>query len=93
MATQRDAVPLDTVAALAASDAGGLDVALLGSFLHVLTDAVDAGVPLRRKQLREFRAQGDAAARAGVALRALLDLYLSSAWRPRIPPASSPRAK
>lgn len=81
MATQRDAVPLDTVAALAASDAGGLDVALLGSFLHVLTDAVDAGVPLRRKQLREFRAQGDAAARAGVALRALLDLYLSSAWR------------
>ncbi|CCQ17399.1 putative CdaR family transcriptional regulator [Rhodococcus sp. AW25M09] len=81
MATQRDAGPLDAVAALAASDAGGLDATLLGSFLDVLTDAVDAGVPLSRKQLREFRAQGDAAARAGVALRALLDLYLSSAWR------------
>ncbi|MGV8875670.1 MAG: PucR family transcriptional regulator [Rhodococcus sp. (in: high G+C Gram-positive bacteria)] len=81
MATQRDAVPLHSVAAQAASDAGGLDVALLGSFLDVLTDAVDAGVPLSSKQLREFRAQGDAAARAGVALRALLDMYLSSAWR------------
>ena len=81
MATQRDALPLDSVAAQAASDAGGLDVAFLGSFLDVLTDAVDAGVPLSRTQLREFRAQGDSAARAGVALRALLDLYLSSAWR------------
>ncbi|WP_415973963.1 PucR family transcriptional regulator [Rhodococcus sp. 077-4] len=81
MATQRDALPLDSVAAQAASDAGGLDVAFLGSFLDVLTDAVDAGVPLSRTQLREFRAQGDAAARAGVALRALLDLYLTSAWR------------
>ncbi|MCJ0890881.1 CdaR family transcriptional regulator [Rhodococcus sp. ARC_M5] len=81
MATQRDALPLDSVAARAAADAGGLDVALLGSFLDVLTDAVDAGVPLSRAQLREFRSQGDAAARAGVALRALLDLYLTSAWR------------
>ncbi|OZC57625.1 CdaR family transcriptional regulator [Rhodococcus sp. 06-470-2] len=81
MATQRDALPLDSVAAQAASDAGGLDVALLGSFLDVLADAVDAGVPLNRGQLQEFRAQGDAAARAGVALRALLDLYLTSAWR------------
>lgn len=81
MATQRDALPLDSVAAQAASDAGGLDVALLGSFLDVLADAVDAGVPLNRGQLQEFGAQGDAAARAGVALRALLDLYLTSAWR------------
>lgn len=81
MATQDDAAALDTVAALAASDAGGLDVVFLGDFLGVLTDAVNAGVPLRRQQLRAFREQGDAAARAGVALRALLDLYLSSAWR------------
>ncbi len=81
MATQEGGARLDTVAGLAASDAGGLDVAFLGNFLDVLTDAVNAGVPLRRQQLRAFRAQGDAAARAGVALRALLDLYLSSAWR------------
>ncbi|MDI9897897.1 MULTISPECIES: PucR family transcriptional regulator [Nocardiaceae] len=81
MATQEGGARLDTVATLAASDAGGLDVVFLGNFLDVLTDAVNAGVPLRRQQLRAFRAQGDAAARAGVALRALLDLYLSSAWR------------
>ncbi|KQU59079.1 CdaR family transcriptional regulator [Rhodococcus sp. Leaf278] len=81
MATQDGGARLDTVAGLAASDAGGLDVVFLGNFLDVLTDAVNAGVPLRRQQLRAFRAQGDAAARAGVALRALLDLYLSSAWR------------
>ncbi|OZC53234.1 PucR family transcriptional regulator [Rhodococcoides fascians A21d2] len=81
MATQEGGARLDTVAALAASDAGGLDVVFLGNFLDVLTDAVNAGVPLRRQQLRPFRAQGDAAARAGVALRALLDMYLSSAWR------------
>lgn len=81
MAAQRDAGPLDSVASQAAEDAGGLDSALLGRFLDVLSDAVDAGVPLSRKQLREFRARGDAAARSGVALRALLDLYLSSAWR------------
>ncbi|OZC99359.1 CdaR family transcriptional regulator [Rhodococcus sp. 06-235-1A] len=81
MATQEGGARLDTVATLAASDAGGLDVVYLGNFLDVLTDAVNAGVPLRRQQLRAFRAQGDAAARAGVALRALLDLYLSSAWR------------
>ncbi|QII07102.1 PucR family transcriptional regulator [Rhodococcoides fascians A25f] len=81
MATQEGGARLDTVATLAASDAGGLDVVFLGNFLDVLTDAVNAGVPLRRQQLRPFRAQGDAAARAGVALRALLDMYLSSAWR------------
>lgn len=81
MATPEGGARLDTVAAMAASDAGGLDVVFLGNFLDVLTDAVNAGVPLRRQQLRAFRAQGDAAARAGVALRALLDLYLSSAWR------------
>ncbi|AMY24358.1 PucR family transcriptional regulator [Rhodococcoides fascians] len=81
MATQPDATPLDAVAAQAASDAGGLDVAFLGNFLDVVTDAVDAGVPLTRKQLRECRVHGDEAARAGVALRALLDLYLSAAWR------------
>ncbi|MBJ7352407.1 MAG: hypothetical protein JHD12_17830, partial [Rhodococcus sp.] len=63
MATQPDATPLDAVAAQAASDAGGLDVAFLGNFLDVVTDAVDAGVPLTRKQLRECRVHGDEAAR------------------------------
>lgn len=69
------------VADLAAADAGGLSTELLGDFLEVLTDAVAVGRPLTRRQLRTLRVHGDTAAKEGVALRALLDLYLSSAWR------------
>ncbi|MGA9874035.1 MAG: helix-turn-helix domain-containing protein [Rhodococcus sp. (in: high G+C Gram-positive bacteria)] len=69
------------VADLAAADAGGLSTELLGDFLDVLASAVSKGRPLTRRQLRTLRTHGDAAARGGVALRALLDLYLSSAWR------------
>ncbi|AYJ49005.1 PucR family transcriptional regulator [Rhodococcus sp. P1Y] len=69
------------VADLAAEDAGGLPTELLGDFLDVLTSAVSDGRPLSKRQLRTLRTHGDTAARQGVALRALLDLYLSSAWR------------
>jgi sugar diacid utilization regulator len=77
-------VPSDVLAqtaALAAKDAGGLPVSLLGDFLDVLVVAVDAGEEISAKQLRSYKALGDEAARQGVALRALLDLYLSAAWR------------
>ncbi|MFC8179015.1 MULTISPECIES: PucR family transcriptional regulator [Nocardiaceae] len=70
-----------SVADLAAEDAGGLSTELLGDFLEVLTSAVSEGRTLSRRQLRTLRTHGDTAARQGVALRALLDLYLSSAWR------------
>ena len=66
---------------LAAEEAGGLPTELLGDFLDVLSSAVSDGRPLTRRQLRTLRTHGGAAARQGVALRALLDLYLSSAWR------------
>ncbi len=69
------------VAAGGAADAGGLPVELLGDFLPVLVAAVVAGQPISRRELRAYRARGDVAATQGVALRALLDLYLSSAWR------------
>lgn len=69
------------VAAAGAADAGGVPVELLGDFLPVLASAVENGKAISRRQLRAYRAQGDTAARQGVALRALLDLYLSSAWR------------
>ena len=51
MATQPDATPLDAVAAHAASDAGGLDVAFLGNFLDVVTDAVLGGIGVHRALL------------------------------------------
>ncbi|MDJ0111412.1 PucR family transcriptional regulator, partial [Rhodococcus erythropolis] len=80
----RTGVPDDAirrVAAAGADDAGGLPVELLGDFLDVLSVAVCEGKPLQRRQLHRFRARGEEAAQQGVALRALLDLYLSSAWR------------
>lgn len=73
--------PRRGVADLAAEDAGGLPTELLGDFLDVLSSAVSNGRPLTRRQLRNLRTHGDTAAKQGVALRALLDLYLSSAWR------------
>lgn len=77
-------LPHDVVAAVAAdaaADAGGLPVALLGDFLQVLGGAVTNGRPLTKRQLQGYRTHAGEAARQGVALRALLDLYLSSAWR------------
>ena len=80
-----DAVELQAalthVAAAAAKDAGGVDESLLGDFLPMLAAAVAAGKPLQRRQLSRFYEAGRAAARGGVALRALADLYLSAAWR------------
>lgn len=72
---------LTKVAKGAAKDAGGLPVALLGDFLEVLSKGVAVGKPLTGKQLATYGALAEDAARQGVALRALLDLYLSSAWR------------
>lgn len=72
---------LAEVAAAAAQDSGGVPAELLGDFLAQLDDAVAARVPLTAAQLRAYRGVGDRAARRGVALRALLDLYLSAAWR------------
>ncbi|HET8615121.1 MAG TPA: helix-turn-helix domain-containing protein [Actinomycetales bacterium] len=72
---------LARVATAGAQDAGGLPVELLGGFLAMVSRAVVARRPLTSRQLAECRTLGDAAARRGVALRALLDLYSSSAWR------------
>ncbi|MGI8666569.1 MAG: PucR family transcriptional regulator [Jatrophihabitans sp.] len=100
MTTGSAAVPasvLDEVAEGGAADAGGLPVALLGDFLTALTDAVVAGTPLSQRQMAAYQRIGDTAARQGVALRALLDLYLSAAWRlwrhlPAVLEASRPEA-
>jgi sugar diacid utilization regulator len=77
-------VPAEVLAQVAlggATDAGGLPVELLGDFLDVVTGAVVVGRPISARQLRAYQSLGGDAAQQGVALRALLDLYLSSAWR------------
>jgi sugar diacid utilization regulator len=72
---------LRAVAGGGAADAGGLDPQLLGDFLPALAAAVAEGRLLERGMWRRCRAKGQEAARRGVALRALLDLYLSASWR------------
>jgi hypothetical protein len=54
---------------------------LLGSFLPALARACTTGRRLDRRALSGFRALGARAADEGVPLRALIDLYLSAAWR------------
>ncbi len=72
---------LELIAAAAAKDAGGIDPQLLSDFLPVLVGAVAAGTRLRRRELARYSDAGRKAAGRGVALRALVDLYLSAAWR------------
>lgn len=72
---------LDAVAAEAAQDAGGLDPALLGRFLDSVVDAAATGRRLNRLELERCSERGTTAAVAGVAPRALVDLYLSACWR------------
>ncbi|HEX3790594.1 MAG TPA: PucR family transcriptional regulator, partial [Pseudonocardiaceae bacterium] len=64
----------------AATDAGGLDPGLLGDFLDRLAEP-GPGPDWDRHQHATFAALGARAAEQGVALRALVDLYLSAAWR------------
>jgi sugar diacid utilization regulator len=72
---------LGRVGADAAADAGGVDAHLLGDFLPSLAAAVAAGQRLPRAQTQRCRTRGQQAARAGVALPAVLELHLSAAWR------------
>lgn len=74
------------VARSAAADAGGMDLELLGDFLDRLT-AHGREHDWDRHTNAAFAALGARAAEQGVALRALVDLYLSAAWRawPQLP--------
>jgi GGDEF-like domain/PucR C-terminal helix-turn-helix domain len=68
------------IAGAAAREAGP-DPALLGGFLPAVARACTTGQRLDRRALAGFRALGARAAEEAVPLRALIDLYLSAAWR------------
>lgn len=78
------------VARLAAADAGGVDPELLGDFLDRLATPGPEH-DWDRHTNATFAALGSRAAEQGVVLRALVDLYLSAAWRawPRLPAVAS----
>lgn len=71
---------VDDVAARAGRDAR-IDPALLGGYLPAVLDAARAGRRLGRDDLDACRRSGEEAAERGVALAAVLDLYLSATWR------------
>lgn len=72
---------LERVGRAAARDAGGIDPALLGGFLPAVMAATAGRRRLRRAELQACSAAGRRAAAQGIALRALVDLYLSAGWR------------
>ncbi len=70
-----------SIATTAAADAGGLDPTLLANYLEVIADVAGTQRRLTRTELNRFRFQGRRAALDGVPLRALVELYLTAAWR------------
>jgi sugar diacid utilization regulator len=77
----RNEPALERVSQAAARDAGGIDPHLLGGFLPAVMAATAARRRLRRRELQACAAAGRRAAAQGIALRALVDLYLSAGWR------------
>jgi sugar diacid utilization regulator len=73
--------PAGAIAAAAAADAGGLDPSLLADYLEVISEVAGNHRRLNRQELNRFRFQGRRAALEGVPLRALVELYLTAAWR------------
>lgn len=71
----------ESIAAEAARDAGGIDIELLADYLPTLSGAVASGTRLGRRDLAAYRDASRKAAARGVALRALLNLYLSAGRR------------
>jgi hypothetical protein len=74
------AARLDRVAAGAAKDSG-VSADLLGAFLVEAATAIAKGKRLGADRVRLYQRHGAAAAERNVELSALIDLYLSAAWR------------
>ena len=79
VAPSRDGA-IGQIAAKAAREAG-VDRALLGGYLEAVLEAAVLGRRLGRPDLDACRQMGESAANQGIALSALLDLYLSALWR------------
>jgi hypothetical protein len=74
------AARLDKVAAAAANDSGVV-ADLLGAFLVDAAGAIANGKRLSSERVERYQLQGAAAVQRNVDLPALIDLYLSAAWR------------
>jgi hypothetical protein len=80
-AGDREQPDLDAITRAASREAGGVPADLLGDYLPAVLDAARTGRRLTAAELAGHGRSGERAAEAGVALRGLVDLYLSGAWR------------
>jgi PucR C-terminal helix-turn-helix domain/GGDEF-like domain len=85
---------LAAIAAAASREAGGVPVGLLGDYLPAAAEAGSGGRRLTAAELSGYGRSGEQAALSGVALRGLVDLFLSATWRlwRELPAGTSPTA-
>ena len=81
MSAPDDQVDLAAITSAASREAGGVPPALMGDFLPAAHAAALTGRRLTTAELIGYGRLGEEAAETGVALRGLVDLYLSAAWR------------
>src|SRR5437660_3569488 len=80
-AGQRDQPDLAAITRAASREAGGVPASLLGDYLPAVLAAARTGRRLTAAELAGHGRSGERAAEDGVALRGLVDLYLSATWR------------
>jgi sugar diacid utilization regulator len=72
---------LAAIASAASRETGGVPVGLLGDYLPAVAEAAASGRRLTAAELAGYGRSGGQAALSGVALRGLVDLFLSATWR------------
>jgi diguanylate cyclase with GGDEF domain/PucR-like helix-turn-helix protein len=72
---------LAAIAGAASREAGGVPAGLLGGYLPAVLGAAASGRRLTAAELAGYAQAGERAAEEGIALRGLVDLFLSATWR------------
>jgi sugar diacid utilization regulator len=72
---------LDGITLAASREAGHVPPSLLSDYLPVLLAVASSGRRLSAAELDGYQRAGEQAAQGGVALKGLVDLYLSATWR------------
>ena len=92
MTSQPAGPDLAAIASAASRETGGVPVGLLGDYLPAVAEAAASGRRLTAAELTGYGRSGEQAALSGVALRGLVDLFLSATWRlwRELPAGTSP---
>jgi sugar diacid utilization regulator len=75
------AAELAAITRAASREAGGVPPGLLGGYLPAVLDTAASGRRLTAAELAGYGEAGEHAAESGIALRGLVDLFLSATWR------------